>query len=413
METRAVAFALLLAALSLPAPASAQDTSPDPEATHKAQLRPICADPAARAKIVVNMIEQGGEYEQATAKWDLDVACEQVDLSVTPTHDTADPSDDATHTNWIYDARWSPDGTLIATAGRDATVRIWDAATGKPIRRIDIAKLPPIKPDEQAGMVRSVRFLDGGRSLAVAADMHPIRVFDVESGEAIAELPFTHVDTVWLSAPFIEATPGGLVLIGGYGTAVAVYDWAARRERYHLPGTPAEYSQFAASEAAGVLATTAPAGERSVRVMLHKLDRGEKLWEAEMQGSRTADIVVFSRDGARLAVAVDGKAYIYETGTGKLVTALTVYPTFGSITLAFTADGHRLVAGVRHAQLWDIATGNRVLNYGPFSDLFHSVDVSPDGRYIVTGHMGSDGRIWEIGTGVFFRRLGKNVHPPG
>jgi hypothetical protein len=27
--------------------------------------------------------------------------------------------------------------------------------------------------------------------------------------------------------------------------------------------------------------------------------------------------------------------------------------------------------------------------------------------------MGSDGRIWDVETGTFFRRLGKNVHPPG
>ena len=55
----------------------------------------------------------------------------------------------------------------------------------------------------------------------------------------------------------------------------------------------------------------------------------------------------------------------------------------------------------------------RVHHFGPFQDLLHSTDVSPDGKYLVTGHMGSDGRIWEIATGKLFRRLGKNVYPPG
>ena len=35
------------------------------------------------------------------------------------------------HAGWIGDVGWSPDGRWIATAESDATVRIWDAATGE------------------------------------------------------------------------------------------------------------------------------------------------------------------------------------------------------------------------------------------------------------------------------------------
>jgi WD40 repeat protein len=34
------------------------------------------------------------------------------------------------HTNTVFDVAWSRDGRLLATASRDRTVRIWDAATG-------------------------------------------------------------------------------------------------------------------------------------------------------------------------------------------------------------------------------------------------------------------------------------------
>ena len=311
-----------------------------------------------------------------------------------------------------HTALFSSDGQRVLTAS-DNSALVWDVASGKSIRRIDIGALPATRPDDMAGMVRHVRFLDQGRLLVVSADMHPLRVFDVESGTPIAELPFTPPGSGWFAGPDIETTESGLVLIESEGAAVSVYDWAAKKERYNLPGVPNETAQIAASDAAGLLATTQPAGDRSTRVTLHKLETGEPLWNAEMPGSRSADIVTFSRDGKRLAVAVEGKAYIYDTATGTLAATLTIYPTFGNITLAFTADGNRLVAGVRYPQLWDIATGKRVLHFGPFSDLFHSADVSPDGKYLLTGHMGSDGRIWEVDTGVFFRRLGKNVHPPG
>src|SRR6266852_1956459 len=34
------------------------------------------------------------------------------------------------HTDWVYDAVWSPDGTRIASSSKDKTVQIWDAADG-------------------------------------------------------------------------------------------------------------------------------------------------------------------------------------------------------------------------------------------------------------------------------------------
>ena len=137
------------------------------------------------------------------------------------------------------------------------------------------------------------------------------------------------------------------------------------------------------------------------------------MWEAEAKGVGSANEMAFSRDGKQLVAAVNGQAYVYATATKQLISKVLVYPpSFDYVHVAFTADGKRLIAGRRHAQLWDIATGKRLHHFGPFVDLLHTVDVSPDGKYLVTSHIGSDARIWEIDTGTFFRRLGKNVDPP-
>lgn len=428
VSCRRFAFSIVAfgaAAVSWPSAVLSQDLSgAEREEAAKVLMRPICADASLRETVVGDMIARGGEYEQATAKWDMDVLCEQIDLPPDPVHDTANPADGASHNNWIYDARWSPDGTTIATASSDGTVRLWDVATGTTVRTIDIntfaatekndeIKLPSMPKADDRVRVRAARFLGNGGSLVVAADARPVRIVDVASGVAIAEVPYTHPDPEWDLPPFVETTKNGLIVLGGYGGDLVVYDAEAKVERYRLPGTQANYPVFAVSETAGFLATTAPAKERSVLVQLRKLDTGALLWEVEAQGEPSAYSLAFSRDGKRLAAAVRGKAYVYATHERNLINTVDVYPTFGSFDVNFTADGQRLITGLRHAQLWDIATGKRLHHFGPFSDLCHAIDVSPDGTYLVTGHMGSDGRIWEIESGRFFRRLGKNVYPPG
>jgi WD40 repeat protein len=410
--TNATVFALgcIVSLTSLPAYASDSSAAERLEAD-RALLRPVCAVKALRDKIVAERIKQGGEYERLTAKWDLDMDCEQIDLPVTPVHDTADRANEASHTNWIYDARWSPDGKLIATASRDRSVRLWDVATGKTVRKIDITSLPPRMKADDPGIVRRARFLGDGRSLVVTADAHPVRIFDVKTGEQVAEVPYTHPDPQWALPPFVETTATGLVLLGGYGGDLVVYDTKTKAAQYRLPGAANVYPIFAVSETAGLLATTVRGKDRSVFIQLRKLATGEKLWEAEAEGGYSADIA-FSRDGKQLVAVVHGQAFVYATADKQLIGKVLIYPSFGGLQVAFTADGKRLIAGVRHAQLWEIATGKRVHHFGPFDDLLHAVDVSPDGKYLVTGHIGSDGRIWEIDTGTFFRRLGKNVDPP-
>jgi hypothetical protein len=197
----------------------------------RVSLRPVCADPMVREKLVAKLIAEGYDREhrgQGAAKWDLDLTCEQIELPMNPAHDTVDPADTATHRDVINDAHWSPDGKLIVTAGGDKTVRIWDVATGKTVKLIDVATLPASKPVPVPGQVVAARFLDGGRSIVVTADGHPIRIFDLATGIAVNEIP--HPDPNWLR---IATSANGLVMFEERGDIVA-YDARAKSERYRI-----------------------------------------------------------------------------------------------------------------------------------------------------------------------------------
>lgn len=399
----------VLAAALLPAiignPVHAQWLQGADEAA-RVSLRPICADPKEREKLVAKMIaEEGDKRGHGSPKWDLDLTCEQIELPMNPVRDTVDLADTATHRDVINDAHWSPDGKLIVTAGGDKTVRIWDVATGKTVKLIDVATLPASKPAPVPGLVVAARFLDGGRSIVVAADGHPIRIFDLATGIAANEIP--HPDPNWLR---IATSANGLVMFEERGDIVA-YDAKAKSERYRIPAS--HDGRVAISDSAGLLAIALPGGRGHVRVQGFELETGKSVWSFDVKTTTDHDnrpgTIALSRDGRLLAVDIRELVIVYDVANKKPVTRIP-HPYYSGMSLNFTADGKAIIWGRTHAMLTDIATGKRIRPFGPFSDLLHAADVSPDGKYLVTGHLlRSDGRIWEIDTGTFYRRLGKDV----
>ena len=70
---------------------------------------------------------------------------------------------------------FSPDGSLLALALSDKTVRLWDASTGREVRKLE----------GHTSSVRAVAFSPDGSLLASASGDETVRLWDASTGQEL------------------------------------------------------------------------------------------------------------------------------------------------------------------------------------------------------------------------------------
>ena len=97
----------------------------------------------------------------------------------------------AGHEDAVLSARFSHDGKQIVTASRDRTASLWDAASGKPLRRFQ---------EGHEFLVSGVVFFPDGKHLATGAGDNSVRIWDLTAGTQLAVLtPTGRIGTLAVS----------------------------------------------------------------------------------------------------------------------------------------------------------------------------------------------------------------------
>ncbi len=191
------------------------------------------------------------------------------------------------HRDILYDAEFSPDGKLLATAGYDRRITFWETATGDAVRRIDVHN----------GAIFDLAFSPDGKILASASGDETVKLWKVATGERLDTL--NQPQDEQYSVVF---TPDGkFVLAAGADNRIRMWRLVSR-DRPKI--NPLIHARFAHEQEIVRLALT-PDGRALVSA---SADRTLKHWTVPAlkqvhAAANQSDLV------AALAVRPDGKAY--------------------------------------------------------------------------------------------------------
>ena len=286
------------------------------------------------------------------------------------------------------------DGRTLLASGDDATVRIWDPATGTQHAVLE----------GHTGPVNALcAFTQDGRTLLASGDDATVRIWDPATGTQHAVLE-GHTGPVNALCAF---TQDGRTLLasGGGDRTVRIWDPATRTQHAVLEGHTRSVNALCAFTQDGRTLLASGGGDRTVRIW----DPATRTQHAVLEGHTgwLSAVCAFTQDGRTLLASGGGDrtVRIWDPATRTQHAVLEGHTGWLSAVCAFTLDGRTLLAsggGDRTVRIWDPATDTRYAVLEGHTGPVISVCALTVADRALLASGGGDGavRIWDPATGT-------------
>ena len=333
----------------------------------------------------------------------------------------------------------SPDGRRAISGGMDDTVKLWDIASGRELKTLR----------GHSSWLASVTFLPDGRHAISGSADKTAKLWDLRTDRAVRTFG-KHLDVV----DGVAVTSDGKRLLAGSGNVLTLWDIASGRTIWtakwkyggNIYTTPVAISpdgRYAASgswdgparlwdladgkmiralkgHTSGVVSVAfSPDGKRVLTGCMH--DHTLRLWDIAT-GRRLVVFegdslpfwsVAFTPDGKHVAVGHElGGVGLWDLVAGRLVRSFVTYKSQfwaaspSVLSVAFTPDGRSLLTSANTGgtlKLLDPFRGTVIREFEGHRGTVSSVDVSPNGRYAISGGSDKTVKLWDVSRGTVVR----------
>ncbi len=338
------------------------------------------------------------------------------------------------HTASLVSVAVSPDGKLLATSAADGSVKVWDATQDQEARsavlgpgesvfclafgpgadRLAVGTAGTVvwdvgawarsqdyrKPRDNLNVLGVAYSRDGRRLVSLAPD--PKGQAKITVREAGGKGP--RVLTAEVVASHMALRPDGRRLaLATARKTTEVWDLDAGKRLFTIPGAGTSQDCLIAYSPDGKRLAVAESflagGKASCRVAVHQAanSRGAAVALPAVEGDRLVELA-FGPDGRQLVGVGIHRAYAWDTAESRPAGgfALNALPH----KAALSPDGKRLATAGEGGRLalWDVASGQQLLDLRGFSVQATALAFSPDGARLAGGGMEGDRfvlKVWD------------------